>query len=114
MQVFYFYLIGGIFQLSEIMIYDILQCINNMAKTESEFKLNFRGRNLLGPENQSRNICLDTRTGKITYFDYILNAEVYINNLDIHNIPSNIIKAPRVSEAFLDITYKPIIIPRAH
>lgn len=102
-----YYLIGGIFDLSEVMIYDIIECIKKFFNDKYRFK--FKGRNILGPENQSRNICLDTRTGKITYFDYITNSEFYKNNRNINGLPINIIKAPRNSEAFLDITYIPQI-----
>lgn len=100
-----YYLIGGIFDLSEVMINDIIKCINEVSGYEYNFI--FKGRNILGPENQSRNICFDTRNGKITYFDYITNLEVYLNNLGTNGLPVNIIKAPRISEAILDITYEP-------
>jgi len=116
----HFYLIGGIFDLSEIMIHDILERI--LSYKGSNYNFIFKGRNLLGPENQSRNICLDTRTGNITYFDYLDNVDAYENKLDIVDlstitldkkdsgknvkIPQNIIKAPRRSEALLDVTYQ--------
>jgi hypothetical protein len=100
-----YYLIGGIFDLSEIMIHDIIESINNMKNTQ--YKFTFRGRNILGPENQSRNICIDTRTGKITYFDYVLNSE-FETRRNNNGLPLNIIKAPRQSEALLDITYIPV------
>jgi len=103
-----YYLIGGIFDLSEIMIYDIIECINKF--NNNKFRFVFRGRNILGPENQSRNICMDMRTGKITYFDYTENSDFYGNNLNKDGIAFNIIKAPRKSEAFLDITYVPKLI----
>jgi hypothetical protein len=103
-----FYLIGGIFELSEIMIHDILECITKMGSTNKNITFIFKGRNLLGPENQSRNICFDTRNGKITYFDFLINAEFYKDHF--HNgKPMNIISASRQSEALLDITYVPII-----
>lgn len=100
-----YYLIGGIFNLSEVMVNDIIECINEYQGTM--YRFNFKGRNLLGPENQSRNICIDTRNGIISYFDYITNSEVYEKNVGKNKLPINIIKAPRKSEAFLDITYIP-------
>jgi hypothetical protein len=100
-----YYLIGGIFDLSEIMIHDIIECIVQIPSNRYHFT--FRGRNILGPENQSRNICLDTCTGKITYFDYITNSEFYANYRNTNGLPINIITAPRKSEAVLDITYRP-------
>ena len=101
-----YYLVGGIFELSEIMINDIIDCISNMGKKE-EYQFEFKGRNLLGPENQSRNIGLDTKTGKIFYFDYITNSEMYANFRNKDNLPANIIKANRESELLLDVTYFP-------
>lgn len=98
-----YYLIGGIFDLSEVMIYDIIQCINKIDG--NGFKFIFKGRNILGPENQSRNVCINTMNGKITYFDYVLNSEYYADYRNKDGLPINIIKAPRKSEAFLDITY---------
>lgn len=103
-----FYLIGGIYELSEVMIHDILQCISQINDS-GKINFNFKGRNLLGPINQTRNICLDTRTGKITYFDYISNLEFYKDHLNEKGIPMNILKAPRKSEAILDITYFPLV-----
>lgn len=105
---FEYYLIGGIFDLSEIMINDIIASINKFNSNGYTFL--FRGRNILGPENQSRNICLDTKTGKITYFDYVANSEFYDKYRGDDGLPINIIKAPRKSEALLDITYKPRIL----
>lgn len=104
MQIEY-YLIGGIFHLSEVMVHDIIECINNLEGSEYNFA--FRGRNILGPENQTRNICIDSRNGQISYFDYVINSEFYINHTNHNGIPMNIIKAPRKSEAMLDITYEP-------
>lgn len=101
-----YYLIGGIFDMSEVMINDIIECINNINKNHYRFL--FKGRNILGPENQSRNICLDTRNGTITYFDYMFNHEFYRKNLGKNNKPINVIVAPRKSEAYLDITYEPV------
>jgi hypothetical protein len=98
-----YYLVGGIFDLSEVMIHDIINCINMFNSKKYNFV--FKGRNILGPENQSRNICIDTDTGNITYFDYILNSEYHNNHRNSDGLPINIIKAPRKSEAFLDITY---------
>ncbi|AKI80461.1 putative chemotaxis protein ched [Acanthamoeba polyphaga mimivirus] len=102
-----YYLIGGIYGLSEVMIHDILETINKIQN--DKLKFNFMGRNLLGPGNQSRNICIDMETGKITYFDYTINSEYYGKNRK-DNVPMNIIRAPRKSEAYLDITYVPISI----
>jgi chemotaxis receptor (MCP) glutamine deamidase CheD len=102
-----YYLVGGIFDLSEVMIYDIIECINMFDNNKNNFS--FKGRNILGPENQSRNICFDTATGKISYFDYVTNSEFYANHRNKDNLPMNIIKAPRKSEALLDITYMAII-----
>ena len=104
-----FYLIGGIFSLSEVMINDILVAIDKFHTTSNKYRFNFRGRNLLGPENQSRNVCIDMRTGEITHFDYITNSEFY-DSRNSDGTPINIIRAPRRSEAFLDITYRPIIV----
>lgn len=103
-----YYLVGGIFDLSEVMINDIINCINNIH--DNNYILHLKGRNLLGPENQCRNISIDTRTGKIYYFDYLSNAEFYFTSESKTNkLPKNIIKAPRKSEIFLDITYVPIL-----
>ena len=44
---------------------------------------------------------------KITYFDYVTNSEFYAKHTNSSGLAMNIIKAPRVSEAFLDITYLP-------
>ena len=108
-----YYLIGGIFDMSEIMINDIIECINNIAnmnnKNNKQYKFIFAGRNLLGPENQSRNICINSANGKITYFNYITNSEIYHMNRSKDGLPINIIKAPRKSEAMLDITYCPLL-----
>lgn len=103
-----YYLVGGIFHLSEIMIHDIVKTIDHYP--DNQYKFIFKGRNLLGPENQSRNLCLDTKTGEIKYFDYIVNMEFYGEIVNSRGIPANIIKAPRVSEAYLDITYLPSLI----
>lgn len=100
-----YYLVGGIFDLSEVMINDIIECLQKIG--DDRYKFLFCGRNILGPENQSRNICIDTRTGKITYFDYLMNSEFYQKHINEKGIPINIINAPRKSEAFLDITYIP-------
>lgn len=101
-----FYLIGGIFGLSEVMIHDILQCIKNFKKRYG-YQFRFCGRNLLGPDNQSRNICLDLDTGIISYFSYLSNSEFYGKHRNSDNTPINVIRAPRTSEAYLDITYMP-------
>jgi hypothetical protein len=101
---FDFYLVGGIFDLSEIMINDIIACL--LSLNEPNHSFTFKGRNLLGPENQSRNICFDTRSGEFSYFDFMDNVEVYKNHLRDY-LPMNIIKAPRKSEALLDVTYVP-------
>lgn len=98
-----YYLVGGIFDLSEVMIHDIIESIEKFNNMEHKFS--FRGRNILGPENQSRNICIDTKTGKITYFDYIANSDYHAKHRNANGLPINIIKAPRNSEAFLDVTY---------
>ena len=100
-----YYLIGGIFDMSEIMVNDIINCINGI---DNKYNFTFKGRNIMGPENQSRNICLNTKNGMITYFDYIANSEFYANNRNANGLAMNIIKAPRKSEAMLDITYEPI------
>lgn len=102
-----YYLIGGIFDLSEIMVNDIIACINKFDDNQCIFT--FKGRNILGPENQTRNICIDSRNGKINYFDYVINSEFYMNHTNNEGMPMNIIKAPRKSEALLDITYEPEI-----
>lgn len=100
-----YYLIGGIFDLSEIMIHDIIKTIHQYP--DKKYQFIFKGRNLLGPENQARNICIDSRTGEIKYFDYMANLEFYKNVINRVGLPSNIIKAPRISEAYLDVTYMP-------
>jgi len=97
-----YYLIGGIFDLSEVMIHDIIECLNEYPNKKYQFT--FKGRNILGPENQSRNICFNTKNGKITHFDYKTNYAFYSDYLE-NGLPINIIKAPRKSEALLDITY---------
>lgn len=102
------YLVGGVYTLSEVMIIDILETIDIFCKINPKFKFVFRGRNLLGPGNQSRNICFDTATGVISKFDYIINSTFYRNHVR-DNLPMNIIRAPRISEALLDITYEPVI-----
>lgn len=100
-----YYLIGGIFNLSEVMVNDIIDTINSFGNTEYGFDFAFRGRNLLGPDNQSRNICIDSTTGKITHFDYLSNSEYHMKRVNKQRLADNIIKANRESEAFLDITY---------
>lgn len=100
-----YYLVGGIFNLSEIMVHDIIECINNFEQQNRNYEFYFKGRNILGPENQSRNICFNSYNGKITYFDYVLNSEYYSNNRLSNGLSVNILKAPRQSEAVLDITY---------
>lgn len=102
------YLVGGIFHLSEVMINDIMQTLDKFTSDpKSLYTFTYRGRNLLGPENQSRNICLDTRTGLITHFDYDLNSHIYAKYRRPDGLPINIIKAPHRSEAFVDVTYIP-------
>lgn len=105
-----YYLIGGIFDMSEIMINDIIETINQINKNSHEYVFYFRGRNILGPENQSRNICFNTYDGKIYYFDYHLNVSYHQNFRNKDGLPFNILKAPRISEAMLDITYTPKIL----
>ena len=100
------YLVGGIFDLSEVMVNDVIEYLGQLSLAKPNFKFILRGRNLLGPENQARNICFDTRTGKITYFDFIDNALTFREER-INGLPPNIIKAPRKNEALLDITYIP-------
>ena len=106
-----YYLVGGIFDLSEVMIHDIIYCLHMFNNNKNNFT--FTGRNILGPENQSRNICIDTKTGNITYFDYVVNSEYYANHRNKDGLPINIIKAPRTSEAYLDITYMAKIQPNS-
>ena len=101
-----YYLIGGIYELSEVMIHDIIECIN---KYSLKHRFNFRGRNLLGPENQSRNICFDLRTGLMSHFDYLENSEFHAKYANKDGIPMNIIRAGRKSDAILDITYVPVL-----
>ena len=102
------YLVGGIFHLSEVMINDIMNALDVFTDNPSSgYAFTYRGRNLLGPENQSRNICLDTRTGSITHFDYDLNSQIYAKFRRTDGLPINIIKAPHKSEAFVDVTYMP-------
>ena len=88
------YLIGGIYGLSEVMIHDLMGVLRLYGVT-------VQGRNLLGPDNQSRNICFDTRTGAFTHFDYLTNDSRCL--ITKCNIP----KAVRASEAELDLTYAP-------
>ncbi|BCS82915.1 putative chemotaxis protein ched [Cotonvirus japonicus] len=103
-----YYLFGGIYGLSEVMIHDIIESINEIESKSLIYKFNFAGRNLLGPDNQSRNICIDMRSGIISYFDYIMNDEYYHNVRNDNGLAMNIIKAPRKSEALLDVTYDSI------
>lgn len=81
------WLVGGVFGLSELMIRDLVTYL-----AESKEKIKLKGRNLLGPINQSRNIALDLRDGSIKYFDI----------LEYHE---EITKAPYKHSALLDITY---------
>lgn len=100
-----FYLIGGVFELSEIMIYSILCSIgkfNHKIIDNVLYNFNFVGRNLLGPINQSRNICLDISNGKIFHFDFMDNSEYYGQK-----IPSNIIRGEKINSGKLDMTYFP-------
>jgi hypothetical protein len=98
------YLIGGVYGLSETMIHDMYQYLNNNF---SDATFNFVGRNLLGPDNESRNIALSTLDGKLYYFDYVEN---YIAN----NGNGNIITAPHLKNpvdknyTIMDITYLPV------
>lgn len=102
-----FWLVGGVFGLSEVMICDI---VAELATINGNYKLNFRGRNLLGPINQSRNICIDSRNGFIGHFDYLTNSEIYIDDRNSESRPINIITAPRKFDAILDDTYHPRIL----
>ncbi len=45
-----YYLIGGIFDLSEVMVNDIIECLNQINDHNQQFLFVFKGRNLLGPE----------------------------------------------------------------
>lgn len=101
-----FYLVGGIFDLSEVMIHDILYYLSSI---DSRYRFDFRGRNLLGPENQSRNICLNTMNGKITHFDIFDNSEKYLYQRSDEGIADNIISAPYINAAILDVTWLPMI-----
>lgn len=94
-----FYLIGGIFNLSEIMINDILLAINKLNGKKHKFF--FCGRNLLGPENQARNICFNLESGQITHFDFLDNIEL------LKDSDTMMPKASRKYDSFLDITYLP-------
>lgn len=100
-----YYLIGGIFNLSEVMIHDIVEYIGLVENKNKSYRFHLKGRNLLGPENQSRNISIDSRTGSVNHFNYIDNAAFYQNSKGDNGLPINIVKAPRQSEAFLDTTY---------
>lgn len=99
-----YYLVGGIFGLSEIMVHDIIECINDINE-RNNYIITFVGRNIMGPENQSRNVCIDSRTGEISYFDFILNTENYNTRRNDRGLPINIIKAPYKSKGLLDLTY---------
>jgi hypothetical protein len=96
------YLIGGVYGLSETMIHDMFTYLDNKFR---DAKFNFVGRNLLGPDNESRNIALSTFDGKLYYFDYIEN---YVEH---GNSAKNIISAPHlrtpVDEKYtmMDLTY---------
>lgn len=90
-----FYLIGGIFGMSEIMIHDIIFALESLKK--KGFIFIFKARNLLGPENQSRNICFDSRNGKFSFFD--------LDNNKNFNKNKNFTHAKRESEAILDFVY---------
>lgn len=101
---FEYYLIGGIFGMSEIMIHDIIENINQ--RNNNKYSFVFKGRNLLGPINQSRNICFDTRTNKFYNFKSLDNAQEYLNNINVKTrLPSNIIFGNKLKETSLDVTY---------
>ena len=61
------YLIGGTSTLSPSVVIDIYDYINSYKN--DKIILNLKGRNILGPDNQSRSVALDTRDGKLYYFD---------------------------------------------
>lgn len=82
------WLVGGVFGLSELMLRDL---ITYLAEVK-DVKIRLKGRNLLGPINQSRNIALDLRDGSIKYFDIL-------------EYGGEITKAPYTHPALLDITY---------
>jgi chemotaxis receptor (MCP) glutamine deamidase CheD len=82
-------LIGGAFGLSETMICDLYDAVNNFNKKEAtDCKINLIGRNLLGGINECRNIALDTRNGEIYHFNYIENSIQH--NYNPQNIPKPI------------------------
>lgn len=89
-----FYLVGGIFNMSEVMLHDILEYLASIQG--KEYQLVFKGRNIMGPENQARNVCLDTRCGSIRHYDIIISGE--------YNV-SPMIEASNNSEALLDATW---------
>jgi len=99
------HLIGGVYGLSETMIHDIYNYLNNKF---SNARFNFVGRNLLGPENESRNIALSTIDGKLYYFDYVENYMAHGGHA------KNIIASPHLKDpvnekyTMMDITYIPI------
>ena len=100
-----YYVIGGIFGLSEILVYDIVFCFRSLDNDRYIFS--FKGRNILGPANQTRNICFDTRTGNITYFSYLENYDFH-SNYTIREpswIPPNIIPAKEKYRAKLSAVY---------
>lgn len=100
-----YYIIGGIFGISEILIHDIVYCFNDLDVSSYSFR--FKGRNILGPKNQTRNICFDTKTGKISYFSYLENYDYYSKSVIMNPdwIPPNIIRSKNKLISMLDISY---------
>lgn len=92
------YLVGGVYGLSETMVQDILAFILTLPNIQ------LKGRNLMGPVNQSRNVALDTRDGTIKYFDIIENSTWQHQNQASDNRPKALNKHP----ALLDITWDEI------
>jgi chemotaxis receptor (MCP) glutamine deamidase CheD len=59
------YIVGGIYRMSEVTIVDIYELI---TKKFENVVFNIKGRNLLGHDNQKRNVAIDTRTGELYRF----------------------------------------------
>jgi hypothetical protein len=91
-------IIGGLFGMSEIMVIDIYNCLKK-SWIDYNIKFNIIGKNLFGPDNQMRNIALDTDTGKLYTFDYFIN-HYYTDS-------KNIIPAKKDNKYLLDVTYIP-------
>lgn len=100
-----YYVIGGTFGLSELLIHDLIYCMTELDK--NLYNASFSGRNILGPKNQVRNFCFDTRLGTFSHFDYIYNYDQYAkkNTMDPEWVPPNILLNKCKNRYKLDYTY---------